>query len=68
MDDHLVALAGGTGIYAVVQGGLGEYRQRIGLLLLHRRWIAIQGLVVLPLVQGLPRCRESFQEQGADLG
>jgi len=37
VDHHLVALARGTGIEPVVEGGFGEQRQRVGLLLRHGR-------------------------------
>jgi hypothetical protein len=37
MDHHLVALARRTGIDAVMQRRLSEERQRVGLLLRHRR-------------------------------
>jgi hypothetical protein len=33
VDDHLVALSRGSGIEALVEGRLGEQRQRVGLLL-----------------------------------
>jgi hypothetical protein len=41
VDDHLVALTRGAGIDAVVEGRFREQGQRIGLLLLHGRWIGV---------------------------
>ena len=40
VDHHLVALARGARVEAVVQGGLREQRERVRLLLDHRRRIA----------------------------
>jgi hypothetical protein len=42
VDHHLVALARGAGVDAVVEGRLREQRQRIGLLLDHRRRVALR--------------------------
>ncbi len=36
VDDHLIALARGTGIDPVMERGLGEQPERVGLLRLHR--------------------------------
>jgi hypothetical protein len=37
VDHDLVALSGSAGIDSVVQGRFGDERERVGLLLLHRR-------------------------------
>jgi hypothetical protein len=62
MDDHLVPLAGRTGIELVVQRALGEQPQRIGLLLRPggRREDGIGD--ALPPIQRLPRRIERAQE------
>jgi hypothetical protein len=55
VDHDLVALARGAGIEAVVQGGLGQQRQSVGLLLLHRRRVGLRPLVAPALIQRLAR-------------
>jgi hypothetical protein len=53
MNHHLVALARGTRLDAVVEGSLGDQLQRVGLLLLHRRRVRVRNLIPPPLVEGL---------------
>jgi len=67
MDHHLVALARGAGIDAVVERRLGEHRERVGLLLRHRRGVSVRRLLAPPLVEGLARRLQRLQEQGAHL-
>src|SRR5437660_508177 len=66
VDDHLIALARGTGIDPVMERGLGEQPERVGLLPLHRgrfqRMIHAAGLcsprsarLVQTLSGGMPR-------------
>jgi len=40
MDDDLVVFGRSAGVHAMVEGGLGGQRQRVGLLLLQRRRVA----------------------------
>jgi hypothetical protein len=44
VDDDLIALARSTGVELVVQGGLGDERKAIGLLLLHGRRVGLAGV------------------------
>src|SRR6266850_163222 len=67
MDYHLVALPGGARIDAVVERGLGEQREGVGLLLRHRRCVSLWRLLASPLVEGLPRGIECLHEHGANL-
>jgi hypothetical protein len=53
VDHDLVALPRGAGIEALVQGRLGQQRQGVGLLLLHRRRVGLGILVAPALIQGL---------------
>ena len=48
--NDLVALSRDTGIDALVERGLGEQRQCVGLLLLHRRRVGVGRLLTPPLV------------------
>jgi hypothetical protein len=64
VDHHLVALPRGAGIDAVVERGLGEQRERVGLLLRHRRRVFSRDLLASLLVEGLPRRIECLHEQG----
>jgi hypothetical protein len=75
MDHHLVVLGRRARIDAVVERGLGEELQGVGLLLSHRRRFrgnvrgrSIHAPRVLPLVQGLTSRRQGFQEERARLG
>jgi hypothetical protein len=68
VDDDLVALARGAGVEHVMQGDLGEQRERVGLLLLHRGRVGLGCLVTPPLVQHLACRREGLHEQHAGLG
>jgi hypothetical protein len=75
VDHHLVALGGGAGVDAVVEGRFREQRQRVGLLLGHggrfrgNVWRAGRRVIpARPLVQRLARCGQRLDEQGADLG
>jgi len=67
VDDDLVALARSAGIDAVVERRLGEQRQRVGLLLLHRRWVGLRTLVTSLLMQHLASGGKRLEEQCADL-
>ena len=74
MDHHLVVLGRRARIDAVVERGLGEELQRVGLLLSHRRrcrgnvrGLSIHAPRVLPLIQGLTRRRQGFQEERSGL-
>ena len=53
VDYHLIAFSRSAGIDSVVKRGLGEQRQGVGLLLLHRRRVGFRCLLTSPLVQGL---------------
>jgi len=73
VDHHLIALTRGAGIEPVMKGRLREQRQRIGLLLGHRR--RFRGNVSMPahphphagpLVQCLARGGEGLHEQRAN--
>ena len=75
MDHHLVVLGRRARVDAVVERGLGEELQRVGLLLSHRRRFRgnVRGLSsrrvsALPLIQGLTGRRQGFQEERARLG
>ncbi len=74
MDHHLVALSRGAGVDPVVQRRLCQQRQRVRLLLLHRRRFLghvrraggrIRGAPLL--IQRLSRGGQRLHEQGADL-
>jgi len=67
MDHHLVVLGGRARIDAVMERGLGQQLQGVGLLLSHRRrfrgnvrGLSIHAPRVLPLVQGLTGCRQGL--------
>jgi hypothetical protein len=68
VDHDLVTLARGAGIEVVVQGGLREQRQRVGLLLLQRRRVGLRRLLPPLLVQALAGRGQGLHEQRADLG
>jgi hypothetical protein len=71
VDHHLVALAGSAGIDTVIQRGLSEQREGVGLLLRHRR--RFRGTVLhsgygslggaSPLVERLPRSVQCSEEK-----
>ena len=63
MYHDLIPLARGAGVHAMVQRGLGDQRERIGLLLLHRWRVGVGHLIAPPLVQALPRRLQRLQEQ-----
>src|SRR5262245_21450486 len=63
----LVALRRRAGIEALVERGLGKHRQRVGLLLRHGRCVPLWRLVASPLVEGLPRRIERFDEHSTNL-
>ena len=67
MDYHLVAFPRRPRIDAVVQRGLGEHREGVGLLLRHRRCVSLWGLLASPLVEGLPGRIECLHEHSANL-
>jgi hypothetical protein len=67
VDDDLIALARSTGVEFVVQGGLGDERKGIGLLLLHGRRVGLAGVGAAALVQRLAGRRQGLDEQRADL-
>jgi hypothetical protein len=50
-----------------VQGGLGEERERVSLLLLHRRRIGLRRVSCSALIQRFPRCRQRLHEQSPGL-
>ena len=75
MDHHLVVLGRRARIDAVVERGLGQELQRVGLLLSHRRrfrgnvcGLSRRRVSALPLVQGLTGRRQGFQEERTGLG
>src|SRR5437016_8361324 len=59
VDDDLVALSRRAGIEAVVQGGLGEQRQSVGLLLGHRR--GLRGSVRLLILRLARPCQSEYE-------
>jgi hypothetical protein len=68
VDHELVALSGGAGIELVMQRHLGEQRQSVSLLLLHRRRVHLRSLIASSLTQGLASRGQGLHEQRADLG
>ena len=48
--NDLVTLSRGAGIDALVERGLGERRQCVGLLLLHRRRVGVGRRFMAPLI------------------
>ena len=75
MNDHLVPLTRRAGINLVVEGGLGEERQRVRLLLGHRgrfrRNVVGDGgrtRAAYSLIQRLARGGQRLPEHGARLG
>jgi hypothetical protein len=67
VDHDLVALARGARIDAVMKRGLGQQRERVGLLLLHRRLVGFRFLLALPLAERLSGGLQCLQEEGAHL-
>jgi hypothetical protein len=65
---HLVPFARGARIQGVVERALGEQRQGVGLLLLHRGRVGVGRLLAPPLVEGLAGGVQRLEQQGADLG
>jgi hypothetical protein len=65
--NDLVALSRGAGIDASVERGLGEQRQCVGLLLLHRRHSGVGRLLTSPPILALPSRLQRLQEQGTHL-
>jgi hypothetical protein len=63
----LVTLSRGAGIDALVERGLREQREGVGLLLLHRWRVSLGRLRAATLVYALPRRLQRLQEHGADL-
>jgi hypothetical protein len=75
MDHHLAVLGRRARIDAVMERGLGQELQRVGLLLSHRRRFRgnVRGLggrapSALPLIQRLTGRRQGFQEERTGLG
>ena len=75
MDHHLVVLGRRARIDAVMERGLGQELQRVGLLLSHRRrfrgnvcGLSRRRVSALPLIQGLTGRRQGFHEERAGLG
>jgi hypothetical protein len=73
--DHLVPLARGAGSESVVEGRFREQRQRVRLLLGHRRRLrgtvhvyGFPGPRARLLVESLAGCGQRLQEQRPDLG
>jgi hypothetical protein len=69
VNDHLVALARRAGIDAVVERRLGKQRERVSLLLLHRRRVVRRGWVgvrrpLAPMVEGLAGRLQRFSRAG----
>jgi hypothetical protein len=68
MDHDLEALPGSARIELVTQGRLSDELQRIGLLLLHRGWIAHRCLAAPARIQSFPSGRQRLHEQSAHFG
>ena len=61
VQNDLVPLSRGAGIDALVERGLGEQRQCVGLLLLHRRRVGVGLRLMTPLIQVLTRRLQRLQ-------
>ena len=59
---------GSARIELVTQGRLSDELQRIGLLLLHRGWIAHRCLAAPARIQSFPSGRQRLHEQSAHFG
>jgi hypothetical protein len=66
VDDYLVALARGARVDAVVEGRLREQRERVRLLLNHRRRVGVRLVLAPLLIQRLARGGQRLHEQRAD--